>query len=343
MPRHPISRGFTLIELLVVIAIIAILIALLLPAVQQAREAARRTQCKNHLHEIGLALHNYHDTFNAFPPGQQYRPTNVAANVTGDGGGGWGWTAFILPNIDAAPLYNQFDFTKSIADVTPWNPTGAGAGPVRNRPLMATPQAWALCPSSIAPIAANAAGINPWAVTSYKGTAGSFDGGQGGWPFNNQKRRNGYFYRDSKIRIRDVGDGTSHSIMVGEVDWNVNTNARLYGAVDATGVAVGGSNRLMAVGEWSMNLPVGPTYSCGELAESFHSPHEGGVHFLMGDGAVRFISENIQHTGRCWNDATCSALCPGTIQFNTDPNPGPTFGLYQRLHGRNDDLPIGEF
>ena len=94
-------RGFTLIELLVVIAIIAVLIALLLPAVQQAREAARRTQCKNNLKQMGLALHNYHDVFNKFPIGSN----NTQA-------GGWGcplWTA-VLPYVDEAPMYNKWDF-----------------------------------------------------------------------------------------------------------------------------------------------------------------------------------------------------------------------------------------
>src|SRR6187401_2658539 len=89
-----IRRGFTLIELLVVIAIIAILIALLLPAVQQAREAARRSQCKNNLKQIGIALHNYHDTFNALPPG--WVQTNR-----------WGWGTMVLPGLDQAPLYNS--------------------------------------------------------------------------------------------------------------------------------------------------------------------------------------------------------------------------------------------
>src|SRR6187455_2473364 len=95
-------RGFTLIEMLVVIAIIAILVALLLPAVQQAREAARRSQCKNNLKQIGLAMHNYHDTFNGFPNG------GIASSV-----GGWGlsWYIRILPYIDQAPVFNGINFS----------------------------------------------------------------------------------------------------------------------------------------------------------------------------------------------------------------------------------------
>ena len=107
-------RGFTLIELLVVIAIIAVLISLLLPAVQQAREAARRSQCKNNLKQLGLALHNYHDTYSVFPPGALALSTTGVAYKPGDTEpsrtavvGGWGWTVFVLPFIDQGPLYNS--------------------------------------------------------------------------------------------------------------------------------------------------------------------------------------------------------------------------------------------
>ena len=100
------SKAFTLIELLVVIAIIGVLIALLLPAVQQAREAARRTQCRNNLKQIGLAYHNYHDTFNTFPPGIVSRIPN---NITSSEAGCWAWGTYILPMVDQAGLYNALN------------------------------------------------------------------------------------------------------------------------------------------------------------------------------------------------------------------------------------------
>ena len=109
--KLPDRRGFTLIELLVVIAIIAILIALLLPAVQQAREAARRSVCQNNLKQIGLALHNYHDVHRTFPPGWIGVESGV---VNFEGESGFGWGAFILPYVDQAPLYQSFDFDESM-------------------------------------------------------------------------------------------------------------------------------------------------------------------------------------------------------------------------------------
>jgi len=103
-------HGFTLIELLVVIAIIAVLIALLLPAVQQAREAARRSQCKNNLKQMGLALHNYHDTVSVFPPGAFYHGSNGAERY----GTGFSFHVMLLPYLDQTPRYNAFDFNVTV-------------------------------------------------------------------------------------------------------------------------------------------------------------------------------------------------------------------------------------
>src|SRR5690242_14448588 len=111
--RSPV-RGFTLIELLVVIAIIGVLVALLLPAVQQAREAARRSQCKNNLKQMGLAMHNYHDTNNSFPPGYLGYPAASGLGCsaifnTSPYAQGWGWSVYLLPNLDQANLYNALN------------------------------------------------------------------------------------------------------------------------------------------------------------------------------------------------------------------------------------------
>jgi len=338
MRRSARARGFTLIELLVVIAIIAILIALLLPAVQQAREAARRTQCRNNLKQYGLAIHNYNDNFNRFPIGQQHRghfdgPLE-ASGATGPGGSGFAWSTYLLPYMDQAPLYNQFNTSFPLANTMfPQS--------VTNATLAATILPYARCPSDIAPGTANTGGaglvgaIRPQATASYKASAGSYDGNQGGWPFNNQNRRNGCFLRDSSYQFRDVTDGMSNQILIGEVTWDVNhggtTTTRFFGAVNPNvGYADGNSNRLMAIGEFGINLPLDPggVSNAAERNVSFSSLHTGGAHFLFGDGAVRFLSENIQNTRLAWNASN---------PFDQTNN-GVGYGLYQRLHSRNDNL-----
>ena len=141
-------RGFTLIELLVVIAIIAILIALLLPAVQQAREAARRTQCKNNLKQIGLAMHNYHDVYLGFPPGYM-NTAPYHANGNGPISGNysqWVWGAMILPYIDQAPLYSRLQ----VGDIRLADALTAG-GPYDSTDLLATPLTAFMCPSDVGP------------------------------------------------------------------------------------------------------------------------------------------------------------------------------------------------
>lgn len=354
MNRRLRRMGFTLIELLVVIAIIAILVALLLPAVQQAREAARRTQCRNNLKQIGLAMHNYHDVHRIFPIGHQWRPAGAPSATLPNGAGtprgsGWGWSAYLLPFLDGAPLYDKFNFSVSVADCS----TAYGAPNYTyvgntNRPLVGTPMPWARCPSSIAPAVFGwGTAVEPnylnLAVTSYKACTGAYNGGHGRVPEQGALWANGMFFRDSNIRIRDVRDGTSNTIMVGESNWatwlppgnNTQFGARLYGVVNPkTGVANSGSNVLLSQAFYPMNPP--PTLG-GTVSESFHSLHTGGVFFLFGDGSVHFISENIQHTQHDWDPSvtTTSAFDAG--------NGGVGFGLYQRLAARNDGLVVGDY
>ncbi|MEZ6121636.1 MAG: DUF1559 domain-containing protein [Planctomycetaceae bacterium] len=303
------ERGFTLIELLVVIAIIAILIALLLPAVQQAREAARRTQCKNNLKQIGLALHNYHDVFGTFPIGNSHYLPGEGAD--------WGqsWWVGVLPYMDQAPLYNKID--QSLAN------SGFNAQPA----VLSEGQFNArLCPSS--PMSQyettpHNGGSVP--VTHYTGIAGVYPdpkdpsrnwtttegGGQG---FGSS---GGILYYKSRIRIRDITDGTTNTIIVGEQsDWCVET---------ATGL-----NRI-AIHSWPHGMFMGspgrgwrqfntatiwhrPGYKQAEGGHNHHgcpttgvcgnagvnnpiqSAHSGGVQILLADGAVRFLSENLDMT-----------------------------------------------
>ncbi len=325
-------RGFTLIELLVVIAIIAILIALLLPAVQQAREAARRTQCKNNLKQIGLALHNYHDVFNLFP-GRRYGttgthnftngPTN--GNRTHNGGRITGWIA-LLPYADQAPMYNQIQAGDASLDppIAPGGPRGDHNWAVWNQ---APP--YMKCPSD--------AGATTPSSHSYV-----FSAGDQAANINSSVRTRGLFNRYSMNGIRDVIDGTSNTIAISEILSQVPTGAGGEFGMDAgpnqyeLGMALANnipgvvaspvvcrtvvSGRYYVAGtnvrgrrgiKWtdgpaSLQMfntilpPNGPICSesgnWGDQDNSVlppHSRHTGGVHGLLCDGSVRFISENI--------------------------------------------------
>ena len=325
-------HGFTLIELLVVIAIIAILIALLLPAVQQAREAARRTQCKNNLKQLGLALHNYHDTYNAFPFGHQFTGNFDGVPNDNQGGTGFYWSYSILPYIEQSNLYAKFNSSFPISNTN-------YLASVANAAAATTPLASMLCPSDTRPstLNAGAAGaigaIRPHATTSYKGACSSFSTTGA----TNAQRSNGMFNRDSSHncrKMRDITDGTTNSIMLGEQCDRESTIARLYGGVTTTlGWADGQTNRAILSGEFAINARAWPTDPTNGDERTATSRHTGGAQFLLCDGSVRFISENIQHTTRVWNAAN---------PFDST-NGGAGYGIYQRLYSIADGLVIGEY
>ena len=275
-------KGFTLIELLVVIAIIAILIALLLPAVQQAREAARRTQCKNNLKQIGLAMHNYHDTFGLFPPGWIGVNTSVTPNIPDvTRGSGVGWAVMLLPYLDQAPLYNKMNFNVDINN------------PANDLVRMTMLPAFR-CPSDTGgpfnDIGASGAPAPPALTTlptsNYVGNAGSLEIDTcnvlaPGIQCNN----NGALFHNSSVRIRDFTDGTSNTFLAGERKTVVSIGffATWLGAVP------GGDQpfvRILGVADHTPNNPV-------LHIDDYSSPHEGGAQFLFGDGSVHFLSENI--------------------------------------------------
>lgn len=289
--------GFTLIELLVVIAIIAILIALLLPAVQQAREAARRTQCKNNLKQLGLALHNYHDVHLAFPPGFILQEA--------DGGYNWTWTVMVLPFIEQGVLFDQLD-------AGPTTCTQA-LGVADSLSAMVTPLSAWRCPSASGPDLNTAwpALGDDLALSNYVGVNNSallvVSGGDG------------VFGRNSKLRMRDVTDGTSNTVGVGERAWSLSgvqlEAGRLFMQNDATVVASLVSS--LAAGAPPLNC----TSPVADCQTGFSSVHTGGAQFLMMDGAVRFVSENIDHQ-------------PGTTTVDS---------TYEKLMSVNDGKVIGEF
>lgn len=329
--------GFTLIELLVVIAIIAILIALLLPAVQQAREAARRTQCKNNLKQFGLALHNYHDTFQRFP-----LPGLLCVNPgTGAGVGGLlttsNWTLATLPYQDQAPLYNQYNFNFSA-----YEPVNANAVktilPAQVCP--STPRTATLSytlPSALlgglvtANLTLTDAGATDYvAVTRVKdvfqnivyNTTGKPT--EDGWAKGAITSQNPALAGAQTIpnggRIGDITDGTSNTIMIGELA----SRNQLYRARKLIAPVVGNPadeaywNSVEGGGAWADPFNgvwelsgrqfdgTGVSGPCGvncsnararpgslQDAGGLFSWHVGGVQVLMGDGTVRFLGENV--------------------------------------------------
>lgn len=326
------KKGFTLIELLVVIAIIAILIALLLPAVQQAREAARRTQCKNNLKQLGLALHNYHDVYKCFPIGHQYVGGFDGNLASGRGGSAFSWGWALLPYFDQAPLFSQFNAEQQLAETAPTTPGGS----VSNVQLAQSILPSVRCPSDSMPEKVNDGAIPNSATTSYQGASSSYDGYGG----TNFLRRNGAFTRSSfgvPISIRDIEDGTTNQIMIAETKWKTDASfrnrGRFFGAADNNGLtgAQGATNAIMVQGQWLMNW----TSEDGnpQPHRTAGSAHVGGAQFVLGDGSVRFISENIDHTSTPWVNNAGAFMTPA----------GTPYGTYQRLFSIADGQTIGEF
>jgi prepilin-type N-terminal cleavage/methylation domain-containing protein len=303
-------RGFTLIELLVVIAIIAVLVALLLPAVQQAREAARRSQCKNNLKQIGLAMHNYHDSMKVFPAlglPFQWNP-NAVTEVA--------WAAYILPGIDQGPLYNNIATTAAAIQLQqPWTVSAAANYWKVDIPTFICPSDVKIPDRSESP-----------SLINYAACVGDLMNNNWAGPPQTPPIR-GIFGRWSRIDIAAILDGTSNTIMIGEkTQGGANNNDPLGNVILSVGTATpaacmafivngqlsGGARNTTARGPGRSAWDGRPYYSAmvtavppnGARCQSSNvdgawdfgtsqSRHVGGVHALMADGAVRFIGQNI--------------------------------------------------
>jgi prepilin-type N-terminal cleavage/methylation domain-containing protein/prepilin-type processing-associated H-X9-DG protein len=320
------GRGFTLIELLVVIAIIAVLIALLLPAVQSAREAARRAGCVNNLKQIGLALHNYHDSNNTFPPGYVSSVLGTVLNACNqdsenglsvDLGAGWAWGSAILPFLEQQPLYNSINFNLSVAYHD-------------NDTCSLTPLSVYLCPSdpgpSVVPVfsdppdPANPGTYNASHIVdtlsrgNYVGMYGLGEicsqsnaldaaNNNGAGPLGAHA---GIFYRNSNTSVAQITDGTSNTIAIGERSHNLSyatwVARSIGGWLGKTSLVEGGTDLFNPSPEECWTQILGP---CGledglrtinnpeAHVEDYWSRHPGGANFTFADGSVHFLKSSI--------------------------------------------------
>jgi len=323
-------RGFTLVELLVVIAIIGVLVALLLPAIQSAREAARRMSCSNNLKQLGLGQHLYHDIHETFTPGVISHEQAQNASNLNNTGGLWTWSAALLPHIEQTGLYEQFGVAEGSY------PEAVAQNAIDNslpNPLQTVLDVY-MCPSASAPEINSEKPFDPANIATNTYVANHTSGGSGARD-PGKDEFDGCFgispslgtYEQARIGFRDITDGSSNTILIGERAWSVENNpgnagASLAFAVRRIGqhgvnrddmvnvVAVGGRSRI--------------NKDDGRVNISFSSDHPGGAQFAFGDGSVHFISETIGHlTGGSANDASVQ---------NT----------FKRMLSRNDGLSIGE-
>ena len=301
------SKGFTLIELLVVIAIIAILVALLLPAVQQAREAARRSACKNNMKQIGLALHNYHDVHSKFPIGTRF-PNNTPNN----------WRFALLPFLEQTPFYEQAK-TVPGSDVNFWE---GGSGSYNGDTLLFKDKVITsiyMCPSSADNPISYANGVAEQGSQShqYVGIMGAYPDPTGrtnvSYPstYGSNATNTGCLTIGECKSFRDVTDGTSNTIIIGEQSRTSSTTPLLRRSDYTSGWA--GMAQRGTVSEW-IKLGVADIYFGTGLTSVFHSPnpsstgseannqydfntpltsyHTGGVQVVLADGSVRFLGDN---------------------------------------------------
>lgn len=327
------NHGFTLVELLVVIAIIGILVGLLLPAVQAAREAARRMQCSNNLKNVALAAHNFHDAFRRLPAGYGFNNEAKKANWKKT----WSWSAFILPYMEQTALYNtlgvgsgEFDEAMPGNDSSSW--------PANMVAAMQTTIPTYRCPSDIGqainthadfchsggPASTKPATSNYVAVYAYQYSSWNAAGAP--------TTTAGAFQPQVGAGFQAISDGTSNTFLIGERGWQHEA---------AYWVGVGNTN---SEDRWSSPKAVGRVFSMKINAplvdryySGFSSYHTGGAQFAYADGSVHFISDNIHYSEGLDNAGAARHWSTDWSNVNK-----MSIGTYQRLGCRDDGQPIND-
>ena len=320
------QAAFTLVELLVVIAIIGILVALLLPTVQAAREAARRMSCSNNMKQLTLGIHNYHDTHKVFPMAW-HRGGNTQAQ--------WGWTAFVLPFIEQASLFDQLDVNG--------RRLRAVIGSSTDRSLLQTHLPVYRCPSDITPQLLPGktigsptydrqfncdncpTGFEP-SASNYVGNCGFLDPMPGG---SGAMQNNGIFYGIQATKLRDVLDGTSNTLAIGERSARCRS-ATWIGVRNPPGPYMWGT--YFVRGRVSIKLNDPRAAKPNVCTEGFSSYHPGGALFGLCDGSVRFLAETIDFSNGGLTEAQITNSSP-SISFNN-------LGTYQLLGIRDDGIAV---
>ncbi len=344
-PRRRPKSAFTLIELLVVIAIIAVLISLLLPAVQSAREAARRAQCVNNLKQMGIAMHNYHDVVNAFPPGGIWWEPKTGPVAGHRWRHGYSKQVYILPYMEQGPIYNAINFQLNLFEAGnsfTINGTGISSFWCPSDPMVSTPETLYTGYGDSAPhyIHRNSYGGSmgklPYFPNCRDERAGAPDHVDVGSSTYSTilSQFDGIFTMQSSVKVSSITDGTSNTFMVGE---------RAYGKINdpgwmwwTTGVIIDDLHSAIYPPNPQNKTTNGAVMAWGGTGFllSFTSFHPGGVNFLFCDGSVRFLKDSIDS----W------AIDPSTFQPTgvvRDPlytiytfTPGTKVGVYQALSTR---------